>query len=482
MTTTTCFSPTTACLKDASVTCYPAAAPFDPPERYPELGPSPCDPTNLVYPLVRRMLVELGLDAPRFGTPDWNPLAGLIAPGDHVLVKPNLVTHRHYRGEEAFVASVTHPSVVRPLVDYAMRALRGTGRVTIADNPVENADFAALLAATGLGAMVQTLCSRGERALELIDLRPRVLRDDEHGGFVHVAQEGDPLGYVTVDLERDSLFAPLDGPDTHYYTLADATIDHLDPHCVRESRTDAWHHVGCHRYLISCTVLDADVIINVAKMKTHCKAGVSMALKNMIGVVYEKECIPHHRPGASPQGDSFPRLPPSYYTASRKLYRSLRRTIQIHRFPGFTVLRDLMQGKGVLIGQHIEHGNWKGNDTLWRTILDLNRIVLYADKNGTMRDEPQRRLLHVIDGVIAQEGEGPMAGVPFVASALLAGFNPVLTDARAARMMGVDIRTLPVVMRANEAARWRIVEPGFDANALDWDDEMLHFAMPKGWC
>src|SRR5438093_548816 len=33
-------------------------------------------------------------------------------------------------------------------------------------------------------------------------------------------------------------------------------------------------------------------------------------------------------------------------------------------------------------------GNWSGNDTLWRTILDLNRILLHADKNGELRTVP----------------------------------------------------------------------------------------------
>jgi hypothetical protein len=52
-------------------------------------------------------------------------------------------------------------------------------------------------------------------------------------------------------------------------------------------------------------------------------------------------------------------------------------------------------------------GGWYGNDTLCRTILDLNRILLYADSRGEMQREIQRRRLFLTDGIIAGEGEGP---------------------------------------------------------------------------
>jgi len=38
----------------------------------------------------------------------------------------------------------------------------------------------------------------------------------------------------------------------------------------------------------------------------------------------------------------------------------------------------------------INDGNWYGNDTIWRTILDLNKVLAYTDKNGVLRDRPQR--------------------------------------------------------------------------------------------
>ena len=67
------------------------------------------------------------------------------------------------------------------------------------------------------------------------------------------------------------------------------------------------HHRGAHRYLVSNTVLSADVILNVPKLKTHMKTGMTGALKNFVGIVGSKDFLPHFRTG-SPRagGDEYP--------------------------------------------------------------------------------------------------------------------------------------------------------------------------------
>ncbi|MFZ2055099.1 MAG: DUF362 domain-containing protein, partial [Candidatus Aminicenantales bacterium] len=356
---------------------YCPDVPFDPPVAFPEIPfVKAANPGNPVYQMVRGLLLKMGLDEEHFGTDQWNPLGQIVRPGNRVLIKPNLVTPRHYLGGGAISSSIVHGSVLRPLIDYSALALGGSGPILIADNPVESADFDTLMQLTGIEQMVGALKAGGRGDIQAIDLRPKVLRESKSGRFHYVAQPGDPLGYVTIDLGEDSLFHELDGiPNLHYYTLADQTVDHFDPRYFGESATDRYHNYGSHKYVVSRSILNADVIINVAKLKTHCKSGVTLCLKNMIGMVYLKECMPHHRPGPPPDGDSFPFYPASHYVAVRKLYRSLRKWLQVHRYPGFRVFRNFLQRKGILIHQHVEHGNWHGNDTLWRTILDLNRIA-----------------------------------------------------------------------------------------------------------
>ena len=59
--------------------------------------------------------------------------------------------------------------------------------------------------------------------------------------------------------------------------------------------------------LVPLAVLEADVIVNLPKLKTHKKAGVTCALKNLIGINGNKEYLPHHRIGGhNLGGDCYP--------------------------------------------------------------------------------------------------------------------------------------------------------------------------------
>ena len=96
----------------------------------------------------------------------------------------------------------------------------------------------------------------------------------------------------------------------------------------------------------------------------------------------------------------------------------------------------------------VDAGDWYGNDTLWRGILDINRILLYSDKNGILRSEQQRRYFSVIDGIVAGEGEGPLNAMPKQCGVILAGFNPVLLDYVCTSLMGFDPNMFPVIKNA----------------------------------
>jgi hypothetical protein len=54
--------------------------------------------------------------------------------------------------------------------------------------------------------------------------------------------------------------------------------------------------------VIANSCLQADVIINLPKLKTHRKAGMTGALKNMVGIIGSKDCLPHHRVGSQNEG------------------------------------------------------------------------------------------------------------------------------------------------------------------------------------
>jgi uncharacterized protein (DUF362 family) len=58
--------------------------------------------------------------------------------------------------------------------------------------------------------------------------------------------------------------------------------------------------------------------------------------------------------------------------------------------------------------------------------------------------------LTVIDGFIAMEGRGPSGGTPIKMNTIIAGRNPVSTDATAARIMGFDPWSVPHIRMAHE--------------------------------
>ena len=123
---------------------------------------------------------------------------------------------------------------------------------------------------------------------------------------------------------------------------------------------------------ISKTALEADVLINVPVMKTHCQTVVTVSLKNMKGVMHSR--------------------------GKRKLH-----------FLG------------------LEQG-----------IVDLNRAIAVH--------------LVIVDGMIGQEGAGPVAGDPVEMNLILAGANRVAVDAVSCRVMGIDPETVPHIQLASEAS------------------------------
>ena len=68
---------------------------FRPSEEYPEylFRGEVSKEENPVYDMVREGLRMLGLDTEHAGQPSWNPFGGTVAPGNTVVIKPNLVLH-----------------------------------------------------------------------------------------------------------------------------------------------------------------------------------------------------------------------------------------------------------------------------------------------------------------------------------------------------------------------------------------------------
>lgn len=430
---------------------------------------APFDPPNPVYAMVEAVLAELGLDAGRRGTPDWNPLGDLIAPGDRVIVKPNFVTSKNFeerlRGEK-LACSSTHGSVLRPILDYALRAAGPRGTVTIVDTPVEGCDLDYVTEGLGVNELLAWYAARGQK-VNLLDLRyfrvvPRMLLDDvKRGGrslnlglLQRQKLPGDPLGYTVVDLRERSHFTEVARRGPRF--------------CFHRSHrsTPVPHHTdGRHEYSIPNTVLTADVVINIPKLKTHKKSGVTLALKSCIGLSNEKYWLPHFTGGSPDEdGDEYPFAPPLAVRIENQLQR-LPLPFDHSLIARAPKLSDGRSQNGYLHG-FIMEGSWDGNDTIWRTVLDLNQVLFYCDRDGLMSDRQQRRYLALVDGIIAGEGEGPLASTPRHEGVMIGGADPVLVDLVATRAMGYSEESVPMVGRALQH-RGRPLLPSSDRARLD---------------
>jgi len=201
------------------------------------------------------------------------------------------------------------------------------------------------------------------------------------------------------------------------------------------------------------------VIINLPKLKTHKKAGVTCALKNLIGINGNKEYLPHHRRGGSARGgDNYPgddvvRRALEYVTDKQNVTPSYTAGMGWHLL--FAVLARTSRYRGDHIGMD---GSWCGNDTIWRTCLDLNRILLYGRPDGSMAEEIQRRVIHIADAVIAGQGDGPLAPDPLALGLLLGGDNAAAVDWVSAQLLGYDPGKVALVRGAFDQFRWPIAK------------------------
>ena len=438
---------------------YPRTPPFDPPEIFPEFsknsgGETNIDRTNKVFPAVRQLLFQLDLDAANFGTNRWNPFKEFVTAGKNVLLKPNLVTHKHRKGPEALFWTISHPAIIRALFDYAYLAVGSSGKIVIGDTPIENCDFDILCDATGLKEMVEILRGRGYRNLELLDFRTYQTIQYPDSSVAKINLPGDPWGYTDIDLGKASLLQELEdahGPQ-NYYTLGDHSVDHINPHERAPGLPNRFHSNGKHIYRIPNSVLNSDFVVSIAKMKTHRFSGVTLCLKNAVGICQGKEYMPHRRPGTPQEGgDSFPSYPSAKYVGWLKLKRAAYSAIgnrNVQRLMPY-IRRVYPERLPHEINSEPLYGDWHGNDTVWRMTLDLNLILFHADSQGFDLTSTKRTYLGVIDGIIGMDHEAPMEGLPVKSNVLVIGRDPVSTDTLGTFLMGFDPVKIKTINNAN---------------------------------
>lgn len=425
---------------------------------------------------IRGALAAAGLEGDR-------PLQALIRPGDCVVLKPNLIREAHATRPGEWQQVITHGAVIEAVAGLVVEALQGRGRIVIADGPQTDSDFDEICVRTGLMQIEQQVRRSGIQC-DVIDLR----RDRwfQKGDVIYkrVSLPGDPAGYTTVDLGNASEFSSytLNG---HFYG-ADYDME----------ETARYHDGARHAYVLCRTILDADVVINLPKLKTHKKTGITISLKNMVGINGHRNCLPHFTVGTTDEGgDEFPSRNLRSKLESRAIVGFKKSLVASGRQGGPMARLVKRMGKKLFgdTNEVVRSGNWHGNDTVWRMVIDLNKVLFYFDGRGEQRQEPLRYLT-IADGIIAGEGNGPMAPEAVPAGLVVAGFNPVAVDTVCALLMGFDDGRIPLLGGAWAAAEFPLAHFAREAvhctsNVHEWNGGLVdlyqapHLAMKPhfGW-
>jgi uncharacterized protein (DUF362 family) len=362
-----------------------------------------------------------------------------------VVLKPNWIQEGMENRCCEWEPVITHPVVVCAVANAIASRFRGGGTICICDAPHTYADFDAILSRDAFIYKVNALREHWNRVtFEILDLRREVwLRKD--GVVVQRLHNGeDPRGYVALNLGVDSMLFGHKGEGKYYGADYDTLI------------VNAHHSGDKHEYLLAGTPIRADLFVNIPKMKTHKKTGITCSLKNLVGINGDKNWLPHHTQGSpSEGGDEFAAANWNSAVESLIKPRLMRSALQFH-LGNWIYRKSRLMGLRILGGSKsvIRAGNWHGNDTCWRMVLDLNRALLYGNPDGLAHS--RKPYLTIADGIVAGEGNGPLCPDAVRAGVLFGGCDPAVVDATACHLMGIEPSVIPLVRNAFGASPYPI--------------------------
>ncbi|MFC1816272.1 DUF362 domain-containing protein [Thermodesulfobacteriota bacterium] len=457
---------------------YTDMPPFSPHERYPEYRFDHVQSKfNAVYDSVRKMFIKLEYDKENFGKQSWNPLKEFVSPGQKVVIKPNWVFHQTNLGL-SFSGMITHSSIIRPILDYAIIALKGKGQIIIGDAPIQSADFSGILAKSEIESVVSFLRERSGIDIKIEDFRREITMIKDNLVVDRIFEHGSD--FIAVNLRGKSFLSPISNDYRNF------RVTNYD-----KDKMVKYHNERDHIYVIHQTILEADAVISLPKLKSHRKAGLTCCLKNSVGINCQKDCLPHHRKYSVEEGGDAYRKASFLKRIKEHLYEKFDKTHSLTAQQSYLFfIRVLNWLIKILSIENDFEGSWYGNDTVWRTILDINRILFFADSEGRVHEEPQRKLLYLVDGIVAGEREGPLEPTNRHLGLMAVGENPLDVDLAISRIIGVDYTKIPSLDQAVRTSfLWDSAKDVGDLSVcynnndirLDEFDLNLHLEPSAGW-
>jgi hypothetical protein len=311
--------------------------------------------------------------------------------------------------------------------------------------------------------------------IEFIDFRSEKLINIDGVTGKSITLEGDPEGNVVFDLAENSMLSEFDNRNIKFYGCA-----------YDLSETQSHHTNGKHEYCICKTPLLADVFINIPKLKSHKKCGLTVNLKSLVGGVNaNKNYLPHYIIG-SPEtgGDQFD-TKTIKTTVEKKLVLFIKKFLANNNKLVQFLSRKFKKQAYKIFGettQVVRSGNWYGNDTVWRMCLDLNRILMYGNPDGTLDSGKKKKFLSVVDGINSMEGNGPNSGTLKKTSLIITGDNAVSVDLVCARLMGFDENKIKLISKSLEKNQFPLFQGILNdvnvlSNKIRWNKKAVEITL-----
>jgi uncharacterized protein (DUF362 family) len=387
-----------------------------------------------------------------------------VVKGKTVLVKPNLVLHPKNSDQEKCL--ITHPNFILQAVESILEF--NPSKVIIGDAPIQLCKWDFLFNEYFFNSLSR-LENKFQTEIVLIDFRRTV-----YSSLEKVKNEIRPMtDYILFDLKTDSLLEPITDNENKF------RVTNYNP-----DRLALSHSPGKHLYCIAKELFEAEVIIQLPKIKTHQKTGITNALKNLVGINGDKDFLPHHRIGGSARGgDCYPGSNSIRYISENFLDNANRNIGSKTYYPWYYLSKILWK----LVPKSRYHSltaSWYGNDTTWRMVADLNIIAMFGNANGELSQKPVRKIYSLCDGIIGGQGDGPLKPKPLPMGVIMFTNHSVAADTAVAKLMRFDISLIPLIRELSN--QWPIKGCSIQLNnetvsIEDLKKISIETAPPPGW-
>ena len=352
--------------------------------------------------------------------------------GKKILIKPNWVRHCSKPNDKWCLC--TNESLI--LVVVKLLTEMHPASILIADAPIQGCDWDRLLS--------EYFVNKCKHYSEMHHV-PIIIKDFRKviyspNSNTIIKDDRSNTGYVICDMGKNSYLEP----------ITDSGHSKFRVTCYNPEEMANVHKKGVHKYCIAKEVFDADIILTMPKMKTHQKAGITNAMKILVGVNGDKAFLPHHRIGASGYGgDCYPGKNILRSMSERVLDKANKHIGEPMHKPLNLLAAALWKLSNPSKEQNLAAA-WYGNDTVWRMVMDINHIVRYGKLDGSISAVQQRCVYSLCDGIIGGQGNGPLSPEPLALGVLAFSNNSYYMDIIMGHLFSLQIEKIPNLKAAEK--------------------------------